>query len=74
MITKYYKTVSPNSAKNRIAKLVKKSNEAWDRFYKISKWSDEDSYIYIYARSQACALSNALQVMGIVEDEYQENL
>ena len=74
MITKYYKNVSPNSAKNRIAKLVKQSREAWDAWNKIAKYADKDSYTYKLSLTQAMAYEKALSVMGIVEHEYLENI
>ena len=74
MITKYYKNVSPESAKNRIAKLVKQSREAWDTWNKISKWASEDSFTYKHSLAQAITYEKALSVMGIVEHEYLENI
>jgi hypothetical protein len=74
MITKYYKNVSPDSAKNRIAKLVKQSREAWDAWNKISQYADEDSYTYKHSLTKAITYSQALSVMGIVEHECLENI
>ena len=74
MITKYYKNVSPDSAKNRIAKLVKQSREAWDAWNKIKQYADEDSYTYKHSLTQAITYSQALSVMGIVEHECLENI
>lgn len=70
MITKYYKTITPRVAKNRIAKLVEKSNKAWAEFYEIKKYADEDSYLYEHCLKIAVGYSDALDVMGIEKIKY----
>lgn len=75
MKTKYYKNVSPDSAKNRIAKLVNAHAKAWEHFRSIKKHNaNEDSILYKHALKEACGLSQALRIMGIVELEILENL
>jgi hypothetical protein len=74
MIKKYYKNISPDSAKNRIAKLVNAHNAAWKSHREIQDIADKDSYIYKRSLDRAITYSHALRVMGIVEDEILENL
>ena len=73
MITKYYKNITPDSAKNRIAKLVKAHNDAWASHEKLDI-AFKDSYKYKLSLNRALTYSEALSTMGIVEHESMENL
>tara|TARA_R110002020_G_scaffold386215_1_gene596999 strand:+ start:286 stop:513 length:228 start_codon:yes stop_codon:yes gene_type:complete len=71
MKDKYYKTISPNTAKNRIAKLVEASRQAWHAHLELKeiKGIDRDSHAYQHSLTTAITYSQALRAMGIVEIE-----
>jgi hypothetical protein len=75
MKDKYYKTISPDSAKNRIAKLVARNRKAWVAHLELSetKGIDKDSHLYQHSLTEAMTYSQALKVMGITEIESLED-
>ena len=61
----YYKNVTPRVAKNRIAKLVERSNKAFEEFEEIGKYADENSFVYKSLQAKAVYYLEALDIMGI---------
>ena len=71
MKDKYYKTISPKTAKNRIAKLVEATKEAWLAHLELRETEgiDKDSHYYLRSLTKAMTYSQALRAMGITEIE-----
>ena len=68
MKDKYYKTISPSLAKERIAKLVEASQKAWKE-YKEGKELDSDFLTEQYLE-RWLSYRKSLEVMGIVQVDY----
>ena len=67
MIDRYYKTISPRLAKKRIAKLVERSQEAWDNYQKADKLGSITASKYWGDEWKMCF--RALTIMGIDEHD-----
>ena len=67
---KYYKTISPSLAKKRIAKLVERSQEAWDNYQKADKIGSISASEYW--RDEWKIASSALLRMGIEEHDLRK--
>ena len=65
--------MTPRGAKYIIAKLVKAHNDAWASHEKLDI-TIEDSYTYKKSLNRALTYSEALRTVGIVANEYSENL
>ena len=71
MIDKYYKTISPSLAKNRIAKLVEAERKAWSEYKEAeelnSKFLTEDRL------TKWLGYRHSLEAMGIVQIDLLED-
>ena len=70
MKDKYYKTISPSLAKKRIAKLVERSQEAWDNYQSANKLAQNSLAEYWKKEWEICYRS--LATMGITEYKITE--
>ena len=70
MIYRYYKTISPRLAKKRIAKLVERSQEAWDNYQKADKLGSISASEYWREEWNICF--RALSTMGIEEHDLRK--